>query len=65
MRVIIQNEFQMVVDVELIFADHAKTIAMLELKLHCVRVDDPRRYREIVHQQMHEVFVFDSLRDFL
>lgn len=49
MRVIIENKFQMVVDVKVILADHAETIAVLELQLHCIRIDNSCRYRKIVH----------------
>jgi hypothetical protein len=64
-RVVRQNELQMVVDVRLALADHSQPISVLKLQLHRVGIDDSCRHWKIVHQQVNKVLVFDSLRDLL
>lgn len=64
-HVIRENELQVVVDVRIVLVHHSESVAVLKLKLHCVWVDNPCGDWKIIDQQVHEVFMFDSLRHFL
>lgn len=56
-----ENELEVIIDVGFTFVNHSQSIAVLKLKFHRVWVDYSRRDRKIVNQQMHKIFMFDSL----
>lgn len=59
-----QNEFQMIVNVRLVLAHHSQSVAMFELKLHSVWINDSRCHRQVVHKKMNEILVSYTLRYF-